>query len=57
MSKEDSQHMRRVTVTLPQELVDVLNDIAEDARVSVSERPKTVAGVLVWPEEENIARC
>jgi Arc/MetJ-type ribon-helix-helix transcriptional regulator len=29
--------MQRVTVTLPQDLVDALHDIAEDTRVSVSE--------------------
>ncbi len=29
--------MRRVTVTLPQELVDVLHDMSEDGRISVSE--------------------
>ena len=37
MSREDDGKMRRVTITLPQELVDALHDMAEDARVSVSE--------------------
>lgn len=37
MSGEDSSKMQRVTVTLPQELVDALHDIAEDTRVSISE--------------------
>lgn len=37
MTKEDSAKMQRVTVTLPQDLVDALHEIAEDTRVSVSE--------------------
>lgn len=37
MTQEDNGKMRRVTVTLPQALVDVLHDMAEDARISVSE--------------------
>ena len=36
MSREDRGNMRRVTVTLPPELVDALHDMAEDARGSVS---------------------
>jgi Arc/MetJ-type ribon-helix-helix transcriptional regulator len=37
MINEDDGNMRRVTVTLPQALVDVLHDMAEDSRISVSE--------------------
>ena len=35
--QENDGKMQRVTVTLPPELVDALHDMAEDARVSVSE--------------------
>jgi Arc/MetJ-type ribon-helix-helix transcriptional regulator len=37
MSGEDDGRMHRVTVTLPQDLVDALHDMSEDMRVSVSE--------------------
>ncbi len=50
MSKEDSGHMRRVTVTLPQELVNALHDIAEDARVSVSEAVREALNHYLFTE-------
>ncbi len=60
MSKEDSGHMRRVTVTLPQELVNALHDMAEDARVSVSEAVREALNHYLfterWPSIGEVAR-
>jgi len=42
--------MRRVTVTLPQELVDALHDIAEDSRVSVSEAVREALNHYLFTE-------
>ncbi len=50
MSREDHGNMRRVTVTLPQELVDALHDMAEDARVSVSEAVREALNHYLFTE-------
>ncbi len=50
MSREDDGKMRRVTVTLPQELVDALHDMAEDARVSVSEAVREALNHYLFTE-------
>lgn len=50
MSQEDDGKMRRVTVTLPQELVDALHDMAEDARVSVSEAVREALNHYLFTE-------
>ncbi len=60
MIQEDSGNMRRVTVTLPQELVDALHDMAEDARVSVSEAVREALNHYLfterWPSIGEVAR-
>ncbi len=50
MTRGDSDHMRRVTVTLPQELVDALHDMAEDTRVSVSEAVREALNHYLFTE-------
>ena len=50
MSEEDKARMQRVTVTLPQELVDALHDMAEDARVSVSEAVREALNHYLFDE-------
>lgn len=50
MTKEDAGKMRRVTVTLPQELVDALHDMAEDARVSISEAVREALNHYLFTE-------
>ena len=50
MTKEDDGNMRRVTVTLPQDLVDALHDIAEDTRVSVSEAVREALNHYLFTE-------
>lgn len=59
MSKDDNRTMKRVTVTLPQDLVDALHDMAEDARVSISEAFREALNhylfVERWPKIGNLA--
>lgn len=50
MSQEDNGKMRRVTVTLPQELVDALHDMAEDGRISVSEAVREALNYYLFDE-------
>ena len=50
MSQEDVGPMRRVTITLPQELVDALHDMAEDGRVSVSEAVREALNHYLFSE-------
>lgn len=60
MTKEDDGNMRRVTVTLPQDLVDALHDIAEDTRVSVSEAVREALNHYLfterWPSIGKVAQ-
>ena len=60
MSQEDSDNMRRVTVTLPQGLVDALHDMAEDGRVSVSEAVREALNHYLfterWPSIGEVAK-
>lgn len=50
MTEDDDTPMRRVTVTLPQELVDALNDMAEDGRISVSEAVREALNHYLFDE-------
>ena len=50
MSKDDDGKMRRVTVTLPQELVDALQDMAEDSRASISEAVREALNHYLFTE-------
>lgn len=51
MSQEASSQMRRITITLPQELVDALQDMAEDSRVSVSEAVREALNSYLFAEQ------
>ena len=48
--QDNDGKMRRVTVTLPPELVDALHDMAEDARVSVSEAVREALNHYLFTE-------
>lgn len=60
MSEDDSGKMQRVTVTLPQDLVDALHEIAEEMRVSVSEAVREALNTYLfndrWKTVGDLAR-